>query len=65
MTTTIRYVGLDVHKNSVVVAVAEASGGDAKVWGRIDSNSATVERTRDRLGGPQQVQACYEAGPTG
>jgi transposase len=65
MTTTIRYVGLDVHKNSVVVAVAEASGGDAKVWGRIDSNSATVERTLDRLGGPQQVQACYEAGPTG
>ena len=28
MKDTIRYVGLDVHKDSIAIGVAEAGGGD-------------------------------------
>jgi transposase len=65
MKATIRYVGLDVHKDSTVIAVAEGSGGEGKVWGRVPSDPIAVEQALDKLGGPKRVQACYEAGPTG
>ena len=65
MNATLRYVGLDVHKDSTVMAVAEGSGGDAVVWGRMGSDPAEVERALAQLGGPIWVRACYEAGPTG
>jgi len=65
MLSTLRYVGLDVHKVNTVVAVAEGSGGEASVWGRVASDYATVERELKKLGGPACVRVCYEAGPTG
>jgi transposase len=65
MQSTIRYVGLDVHKATTTVAVAEGSGGDAQVWGQIGSDPAAIERVLQKLGGEQCVQVCYEAGPTG
>lgn len=65
MQSTLRYAGLDVHKVSTVIGVAEAGGGDAKVWGRIGSDPAAVEGVLRKLGGPGQVKVCYEAGPTG
>jgi transposase len=65
MTATIRYAGLDVHKDSTVIAMAEASGGEAKVWGRVASDPIAVEHALAQLGGPSRVRACYEAGPTG
>jgi transposase len=65
MQSTVRSVGLDVHKASTTVAVAEASGGDAQVWGQIGSDPVAVEGVLRRLGGPGPVRVCYEAGPTG
>jgi transposase len=65
MRATIRYVGLDVHKDSTVIAVAEGSGGEARVWGRVPSDPVAVERVLTDLGGPARVVTCYEAGPTG
>jgi transposase len=65
MEPTIRYVGLDVHKDTTVIAVAEGSGGEAQVWGRVSSDPPAVERVLEKLGGPRRVRACYEAGPTG
>ena len=56
MLSTLRYVGLDVHKVNTVVAVAEGSGGEASVWGRVASDYATVERELKKLGGPACVR---------
>lgn len=63
--STVRYVGLDVHKETTTVAVAEGSGGDAVVFAKIGSAPAEVEATLGKLGGPSCVRCCYEAGPTG
>jgi transposase len=65
MQSTLRYTGLDVHKVNTVIAVAEGSGGEAKLWGRVSSESALIERELRKLGGPERVRVCYEAGPTG
>lgn len=65
MKATIRYAGLDVHKDSTVIAVAEGCGGEAKVWGCVVSDPIAIEVALSRLGGPRRVRACYEAGPTG
>jgi transposase len=65
MNATIRYVGLDVHKATTTIAVAEASGGDAQVWGRTGSDPIAIECELRKLGGPGRVKVCYEAGPTG
>jgi transposase len=65
MISTLRFVGLDVHKDSATVALCEGTGGDAKVFTRCSSVPQEVERKLQELGGPTVVRCCYEAGPTG
>lgn len=65
MQTTLRHVGLDVHKNDTVVAVADGVRDEPQVHSRIPSDHAGVERVLKKLGGPARLRVCYEAGPTG
>lgn len=65
MSTKIRYVGLDVHKETVVVAVAEGRGGPVEVVATVPNTGYAVRRALDNLGMPKQLRVCYEAGPTG
>ena len=65
MESTLRYAGLDVHKSETVIAVADEGRGEAKLWGRGASDPPAVERELKKLGGPDRVRVCYEAGPTG
>jgi transposase len=65
MNPTIRYVGLDVHKVETVIAVADGVREEAQAWGRVASDFAAIERVLKKLGGPDRVRVCYEAGPTG
>jgi hypothetical protein len=52
MADRITYVGLDVHKESIVVAVA-AGGlrGEVREYGRIANTSAALDRLLRKLGG--------------
>lgn len=65
------YIGLDVHKNSIVVATAKAvSDEDPKHYGKWGSSNLSVERGLVKLLkkfnlGKKEVRICYEAGPTG
>src|SRR5215813_10429530 len=63
----ITYVGLDVHKDGIVVAVAEGGlRGEVRDYGRIANTPAALRRLAHKLG--QQGAAlrfCYEAGPCG
>jgi hypothetical protein len=62
---TVRFVGLDVHAETIAAAVAEAEGGEARFVGVIPDRSESVCRLVKKLGKPQQLRVCYEAGPTG
>jgi transposase len=67
MADRITYVGLDVHKESIVVAVA-AGGlrGEVREYGRIANTSAALTRLLGKLGGAGvRLRFCYEAGPCG
>ena len=62
---TLRYLGLDVHKASISVAIAEASGPPT-TYGRIPNEPAGIRTLMTRLGGPGiELRVAYEAGPTG
>jgi transposase len=58
------WVGLDVHKLSIVVATLPPAGGKPDVC-RIETTERAVRRFVDRLGGPAGLAVCYEAGPGG
>ncbi len=64
------YIGLDVHKDSISIAVAE-SGRDGKVYsyGKISNSLHAVDklivRLRKQYGKDVRLSFCYEAGPCG
>jgi len=60
----VRFVGLDVHAQTIAVAVAEA-GGEVRSLGVVPNSAESVGRLIKKLGKPEQLRVCYEAGPTG
>jgi transposase len=63
----IAYVGLDVHKDGIVVAVAEDGlRGEVRDYGRIANTPAALRRLVGKLGHHGvTLRFCYEAGPCG
>lgn len=59
------YLGLDVHAETIAVAVAEADGGDVRSLGIIPNRPGSVSKLIRKLGDPRTIKACYEAGPCG
>ena len=61
------FVGLDVHKDSIVPAVAEGGrGGRVEVLGRIPMEARALRRLVERLARRyRHLEFCYEAGPCG
>jgi transposase len=60
----IRFVGLDVHAETIAVAVAEPDG-EVRSLRTIRNREESVRKLVKKLGPPQQLRMCYEAGPTG
>jgi transposase len=62
------FIGLDVHKATVSVGVAEAGrAGEVRFLGEIPNRPAAVARFVQKLAQrhPGQLSFCYEAGPCG
>lgn len=62
----LRFVGLDVHKDTIVIAVAEEGQSEAVVLGTFPHDVARVMKRLTKLEADvSRWRVCYEAGPTG
>lgn len=62
--TKLRFIGLDVHADTIAVAVAEPDG-EVRSLGIIPNRAESVRKLVKRLGPAETLRVCYEAGPTG
>jgi len=61
-----KFIGMDVHKATIAVAVAEAGGGEVRYVGEIENTpDAIAKLVRQLRKGDAQLTFCYEAGPCG
>ncbi len=65
MKNVAQYVGLDVHKDSISIAVACEGRDPAQSLARIPNDPTRLLKKLDRLGPRANLHVCYEAGPTG
>jgi transposase len=64
MKEKVRFLGLDVHAETIAVAVAERDG-EVRSLGTIANREESIRKFVKKLGPPEHLRACYEAGPTG
>src|SRR6266404_2647795 len=64
MQEKVRFLGLDVHAETIAVAVAEQDG-EVRSLGTIANREESIRKLVKKLGPVEQLRACYEAGPTG
>jgi len=64
MKEKVRFLGLDVHAETIAVAVAEPDG-EVRSLGTIANREESIRKLIKKLGSADQLRACYEAGPTG
>ena len=64
MKEKVRFLGLDVHAETIAVAVAEPDG-EVRSLGTIPNRAESIRKLVKKLGPVEQLRACYEAGPTG
>lgn len=67
MTEKIKYIGLDVHKNSITIAIAD-EGRDKEIrkYGTIENKAVSVDKFVRKLVSDGSIpRFVYEAGPCG
>jgi len=64
MKNKVRFLGLDVHAETIAVAIAEPDG-EVRSLGTITNRAESIRKLVKKLGPVEQLKACYEAGPTG
>lgn len=62
--SNVRFVGLDVHAATIAIAVAERDG-EVRSVGVIPNTPDALRAALKKLGPPEHLRVCYEAGPTG
>jgi len=64
MSKIMRYVGMDVHAESIAIAVVDEGGMERDV-GVIPNRPEAIRKCLKKLGRTEELRCCYEAGPTG
>jgi hypothetical protein len=62
---TIKYVGLDVSKEKIAVAIANEGRDEPRYWRMIPNTVESIRKLVNKLGEKDNLRVCYEAGPTG
>jgi transposase len=65
MSTSTIYVGMDVHKDSVMVAVFEGFAAEAERVERLPNDLPKLRRLFERLAKRGEIRSCYEASGAG
>jgi transposase len=60
----VKFVGLDVHAETIAVALAEQDG-EVRSLGVIPNRDESIRKLVKKLGAVEELRFCYEAGPTG
>src|SRR6201981_3499156 len=64
MREKLRFLGMDVHAETIAVAIAEPDG-EVRSLGTIANREDSIRKLIRKLGPAEPLRACYEAGPTG
>jgi transposase len=64
MSEKLRFLGLDVHAETIAAAMAEPDG-EVRSLGTIPNRMESVRKLLKKLGRVEKLRACYEAGLTG
>src|SRR5215211_7884676 len=62
--SNVRFIGLDVHAETIAIAAAE-SAGEVRSLGVIPNRIESIRKLVRRLEPVSTLRVCYEAGPTG
>lgn len=67
MSITNKFVGLDVSKSKIAIAIADEGRDEPRYWGTIEHTKQAVIKLINKLRREEEItlEVCYEAGPTG
>lgn len=66
MKQSTKFIGIDMHKATLAVAVADGDGGEVRYLGEIANTAeAVTQLVRQLRKGAAKLSFCYEAGPCG
>ena len=61
-----KYIGLDVHKDTISVSYKERFDDETRYYGKIRNTLPAIKKMIDKLNpGGEVLSFCYEAGPCG
>ncbi|MBM7581173.1 IS110 family RNA-guided transposase [Jeotgalibacillus terrae] len=65
MKNTTKFIGLDVSKEKIAVAIADVGREAPRYYGMIPHTAEAIRSLVKKLGQSEHLFVCYEAGPTG
>ena len=66
MQNATKFIGLDVSKDKIAIAIADQGREEARFWGTIPHTKEAVHTFMKRMSKEEcPLEVCYEAGPTG
>jgi transposase len=61
----LKFIGLDVHKETIAVAIADGGRAAPRSLGVIRNDLDELRKILRKVGAPSRLRVCYEAGPCG